>query len=79
MTSPHSGSLHTLRGCPTVPLHGGDGDDVLRGRRGNDVLRGNAGWDILRGGRGNDEANGGAGVDLCFAEATTSCELSFIW
>ena len=38
----------------SMPIHGGDGDDVLLGTIGYDVLDGGGGDDTLRGGRDSD-------------------------
>jgi len=45
-------------------VHGGSGDDALRGGAGNDDLRGGAGDDVFFGDAGNDDLHGGAGNDL---------------
>jgi glucose/arabinose dehydrogenase len=44
-------------------IHGGGGNDLLRGFDGDDILRGNDGTDRLIGGRGSDLLFGDAGVD----------------
>jgi Ca2+-binding RTX toxin-like protein len=44
-------------------IHGGGGNDLLRGFDGGDILRGNDGTDRLIGGGGSDLLFGDAGVD----------------
>lgn len=57
----------------TIRLHGGRGDDVIRGSAGRDRIEGNAGRDsvtggaeadLLLGGRGPDHLKGGGGPDV---------------
>lgn len=47
-------------------IHGGDGDDNLRGWEGDDVIYGGAGNDRILGQYGNDVLYGGAGDDVMF-------------
>jgi len=53
---------------PVTLLHGGSGDDLLRGGTGTPyepaVLDGGAGDDVLRGGPGPDRLDGGPGDDV---------------
>jgi subtilisin-like proprotein convertase family protein len=60
-------------------VHGGDGNDVIRGDgqdnvltggRGTDQLFGGAGNDVLSGGQGNDILDGGLGVDIALLQGT---------
>jgi len=44
-------------------VHGGDGDDIIRGGAGNDALVGDGGADQVAGDAGNDAIDGGAGDD----------------
>ncbi|MEZ5573275.1 MAG: hypothetical protein R3E64_14820 [Halioglobus sp.] len=50
-------------------IHGGAGDDKIRGSQGSDVIYGDAGDDKLRGEAGNDVLSGGTGDDVLFGEA----------
>ena len=45
-------------------IHGGDGNDTLKGDKGNDTIFGDAGNDTIEGGDGSDTITGGAGNDL---------------
>lgn len=47
-------------------VHGGTGDDVIRGSSFNDFLRGGAGNDFINAGDGQDLVRGGAGSDTLF-------------
>jgi Ca2+-binding RTX toxin-like protein len=47
-------------------VHGGTGDDVIRGSSFNDFLRGGAGNDFINAGAGEDLVRGGTGSDTLF-------------
>ena len=47
-------------------VHGGTGDDVIRGSSFNDFLRGGAGNDFINAGDGADVVRGGTGSDTLF-------------
>lgn len=47
-------------------VHGGTGDDIIRGSSFNDFLRGGAGNDFINAGDGEDLVRGGAGSDTLF-------------
>lgn len=47
-------------------IHGGDGDDLIKGYNQHDTLYGDAGNDIIKGYAGNDTLYGGDGKDYLF-------------
>ena len=47
-------------------VHGGTGDDIIRGSSFNDFLRGGGGNDLINAGAGQDLVRGGAGSDTLF-------------
>lgn len=49
-------------------IHGGEGNDILRGHVGDDTLVGGGGRNVLSGGRGNDLLRAGSRGDVIFAD-----------
>ena len=53
-------------GTSLVDVHGGRGDDLLRGSQGRQTLLGDAGDDVVHGLRGGDHLTGGPGRDRVY-------------
>ena len=58
-------------------IHGGNGNDTIRGEFDNDSVFGDAGDDLIVGGFGDDVLDGGAGVDtLSYEDAGLGVTIS---
>jgi hypothetical protein len=57
-------------GDTAIEIHGGAGDDMIRGALGNDILIGDGGNDTLMGGDGRDVLIGGIGSDRIFGNTS---------